>query len=389
MKIAIMKEAVGEATNKKMKPLIKWAGGKYSEFSQFSHLVPTYDNYYEPFVGGGGVFFALQPKGMCFLNDKSADLIQFYRLIRSESFKEQLEEYAMAWEQLQKLSAHITIDLLQPFLRFSENKMDDDSLHNYVDGCINKLTEQTFYPLFDDAFIVDATAFKKFLHASLLDKFVRIKSVQKKVGITFDEDQLKLNIETGVKSGFYLYLRNLSNKIAKSALQVAVEKAAANWYFVREFCYGSMFRYNSKGAFNVPYGGIGYNNKNFRAKAKAITSAKTRALFENSIFYNLDFEEFLEQTAPSANDFVFLDPPYDSQFSEYDQSLFTKHDQLRLRDAIVNCKAKCMLVIKETEFIRQLYSGENFRIIDFDKTYTYNVKGRNKRSTTHLIILNY
>jgi len=52
-------------------------------------------------------------------------------------------------------------------------------------------------------------------------------------------------------------------------------------------------------------------------------------------------------------------------------------------------KAKWMLVIKATKFIRELYNTHNCTIVEFDKTYTYNVRGRNNRDTKHLIVMNY
>jgi DNA adenine methylase len=51
--------------------------------------------------------------------------------------------------------------------------------------------------------------------------------------------------------------------------------------------------------------------------------------------------------------------------------------------------AKWMVVIKETPFILDLYNHPSVKIITFDKKYIYNVRGRNNRNTTHLIITNY
>src|SRR5690606_29568185 len=84
-----------------------------------------------------------------------------------------------------------------------------------------------------------------------------------------------------------------------------------------------------------------------------------------------------------------LDPPYDSEFSEYDQNSFTQADQQRLRNCLAQQEASWMMVIKETPFIRNLYEEIGANFIDFDKTYLYNVRGRNNRETKHLIITNY
>ena len=61
----------------------------------------------------------------------------------------------------------------------------------------------------------------------------------------------------------------------------------------------------------------------------------------------MDFETFLRTTQPGENDFVFLDPPYDSEFCTYAKNAFTRDDQRRLADFLINeCKAKWMMIIK-------------------------------------------
>ena len=72
---------------KKLRPIIKWTGGKYDEFALFANQIPDFKRYIEPFFGGGGVFFALQPKVKSFINDKSTDLINFYKQVGNCTFE--------------------------------------------------------------------------------------------------------------------------------------------------------------------------------------------------------------------------------------------------------------------------------------------------------------
>ena len=66
------------------RPFLKWAGGKSQLLSQYSELFPkTYRNYYEPFLGGGAVFFNLRPK-RSFLSDINLEVINVYRCIRDQ-----------------------------------------------------------------------------------------------------------------------------------------------------------------------------------------------------------------------------------------------------------------------------------------------------------------
>lgn len=66
------------------RPFLKWAGGKSQLLAQYTDLFPkTYRNYYEPFLGGGAVFFNLQPK-RSFLSDINLEVINVYRCIRDQ-----------------------------------------------------------------------------------------------------------------------------------------------------------------------------------------------------------------------------------------------------------------------------------------------------------------
>lgn len=378
-----------ETDFKRVRPVLKWTGGKFREFPMFAHYIPAFERYYEPFFGGGGVFFSLRPAGQSYLNDKSTDLARFYHQLNAPAFKAELLQCADAWDQAGKLSHTIIGYLAEPFNDYVRNRVSYDQMKLTIIACINDLPKPAYSPLFDQHFIVNPADFIAKLKASLADKFKRIKAICGKEGRIFDSNELEEHIETGVKSGLYLYLRGLMNKHTLGTLHLSEAKATANWYFVREFCYASMFRFNRRKEFNIPYGGIAYNRKNFRIKTENIFAPSVLDLFRNATFYNLDFEAFLTQTTPLEKDFIFLDPPYDSEFSEYDQNAFTRADQQRLRDIIVPIKAKWMLVIKETDFIRNLYTAPGIHFIEFDKTYTYNVRGRNNRETKHLIIVNY
>ena len=67
-----------------LKPFVKWAGGKRQLLGEILERIPhTYDNYIEPFLGGGAVLFALQPK-RALINDINASLIHTYKTIAYE-----------------------------------------------------------------------------------------------------------------------------------------------------------------------------------------------------------------------------------------------------------------------------------------------------------------
>lgn len=63
-------------------PLLKWAGGKRQLLPELLDRVPKkFDRYFEPFIGGGALFFALQPK-KAIISDINPELINTYICVR-------------------------------------------------------------------------------------------------------------------------------------------------------------------------------------------------------------------------------------------------------------------------------------------------------------------
>lgn len=373
---------------KKLRPIIKWTGGKFDEFALFSDQIPEFERYIEPFFGGGGVFFALQPQVKSYINDKSTDLINFYKQVGQKKFKIELLNFANAWDELTLISKLLWVTIAANYNDYINGKIEKIEFTAILEDHLSSVFGQAAI-LNDQKFITDSILFKNMLLASMADKARRIKRICEKENRIFSFDELFDHFETGIKGGFYLFTRTLLNLNYHKILALEPAKIAAVWYFVREFCYGSMFRFNAKGEFNIPYGGIAYNKKNFRLKVENIFESGITKLFKQTEIYNLDFEHFLKQITIQTTDFIFLDPPYDSEFSEYDQSAFSQNDQQRLATFLLQTTAKWMVVIKETAFIRNLYTHPLVNIRTFDKNYTYNVRGRNNRGVTHLIITNY
>ena len=72
-------------TNSSVAPFVKWAGGKRQLIPQIRERMPEkYNNYYEPFVGGGAVLFELQPAN-ALINDINKALINTYNIICNEA----------------------------------------------------------------------------------------------------------------------------------------------------------------------------------------------------------------------------------------------------------------------------------------------------------------
>ncbi len=69
-------------TDKLVAPFVKWVGGKRQLLHEIDNHLPTkFSRYYEPFVGGGAVFFHLQPSKAT-INDSNTELINLYQVIQ-------------------------------------------------------------------------------------------------------------------------------------------------------------------------------------------------------------------------------------------------------------------------------------------------------------------
>lgn len=375
-------EAIG--SSERLSPIIKWPGGKEKELKYIFPVLPKFDRYFEPFVGGGSVFMAMD-SDQYFINDFSSELIDLYENIATSNsqFFSYAESIDKSWGRAYNFFSNHQ-ELIQLYLSYRNNALTKETLKQSIRNFC-RANEASINAILDDFKDLPSVLTKE-IETNLFRKMTRMKELELQKHVLPDED-LKDNIHTAIKSAVYMHFRHLYN------LPVIKENKplySAIFLFIRNYAYSGMFRYSSKGDFNVPYGGIAYNSKSLSKKLDYYRSRPLLAHFNDTNIYNLDFEEFLEKTNPSENDFVFLDPPYDSEFSTYAQNAFTREDQKRLANYMIRkCKAKWMLIIKNTDFIYNLYNQPHVNIRSFEKNYTVSFMNRNDKKVTHLLITNY
>lgn len=259
-----------------LKPLVKWSGGKGDEIKMFEKYFPQdYTQYIEPFVGGGSVFFYLNPNSAV-ISDAHLELIELYKNIGNGNGKEIYE-----------------------FMNQTPND------------------ETTYYKVRDE------------------------------MEITNELDSAK------------------------------------RFYYQRKTAFRGMLRYNKNGKFNIPFGR--YKSINYTA----LINKDYETLLRKTEILNKDFEYLFENYNDKDN-FMFLDPPYDSEFTDYGYCQFGKKEHLKLAGLFKNTKIKCLMVIGKTPFIEELYNG--YIVAEYDKKYKfklYNNRIGDEINTTHLIIKNY
>lgn len=378
--------AVTSISGPKLQPLLKWPGGKEKELKYILPNAPSFKRYFEPFVGGGSVFMAFNAEEY-YINDFSSELISLYNNIATsdEEFFRYAEAMDTSWKNAQNFFENNKI-LIDKYLEYRANQITKENLHDFIhDFCVSK--EAEINDMIGKGFSSLPSIIMKEMETNLYRKMTRMHELEIKKHLLPKKDLFD-NIETAIKSAVYMNYRYLFND--KSLVESNPKLHCALFFFMRNYAYSGMFRYSSKGEFNVPYGGIAYNSKLLIKKLNYYKSKPLLNHFANTKIYNLDFEEFLRKTKPDVDDFVFLDPPYDTEFSTYAQNAFTKADQERLASYMINeCRAKWMLIIKNTEFIYNLYNKDGIKIRSFDKEYIVSFMNRNDKKVTHLLITNY
>jgi len=121
-------------------------------------------------------------------------------------------------------------------------------------------------------------------------------------------------------------------------------EAASLFYYLNRTGYNGLCRFNRSGEFNVPfgrYGRIGYVNE----------FTQYRDVFAGWTFRNTD----LEAVPLDADDFVYADPPYDVEFTQYAKDGFTWEDQQRTAEWLAKHPGPVVLVNQATERITTLY----------------------------------
>lgn len=282
--------------NKLVLPVLKWVGGKRQLLPIIHKYLPKLSNtatYYEPFIGGGAVFFDLQPS-KAVVNDINNELINVYQTIRDD---------------VEKLIAELG----------NKNKYANTS------ECYYKIRELDRNP----------------------DVYNKLSNIEK----------------------------------------------AARVIYLNKTCYNGLYRVNSMGEFNSPFGRYKnpsiVNEIGLRAVSKYFREA-------NITFRNMDFEKALEGI--KKGDFVYFDPPYvplstTSNFTGYNESGFGSEEQERLKslcDKLTDQGVHILLSNSDCEYIRNLFSDKKrYTIIEVKAKRSINSISSARGEISEVLIINH
>lgn len=188
---------------------------------------------------------------------------------------------------------------------------------------------------------------------------------------------------------FFYQLRAVDRDAERFAALSATERAARTLY-LNKTCYNGLYRVNSTGQFNAPFG---------RYKNPTICDADTlrgvHQYFRNNdiTFTQGDFAAAV--AGAGEGDFVYFDPPYDpvnvtSSFTGYQKGGFDRAEQERLKavcDDLDARGAKFLLSNSATEFIRDLYT--DFSIDTVAATRAINSVGSRRGKVDEVLVRNY
>jgi len=288
-------------------PFIKWVGGKTQLMDQVLDKFPNeISSYYEPFIGGGSVLFSL-------LNKMEKNEIKIDKLNISDINKDLIHLYLSVKKKYKKLIVHL-----------------EELKANYEKAEVKE----------------------------------EIKVSRKKI-------EVLPTIEEAIKAGkehVYYFYRNKFNELKKLNSDKKISLKSALFIFLNKTCFRGVYRENSEGVFNVPYG----NNKNV-SMFDIVNLKKINELLKkyNVNFQVTNFYDLKNQINYDEKTFVYLDPPYypekEDSFTSYTSNDFNKeqHEKLvELCKFIDTKKSKFLLSNSNTSFIKDNLKKFKCDIVD-------------------------
>jgi DNA adenine methylase len=163
------------------------------------------------------------------------------------------------------------------------------------------------------------------------------------------ERGLDLDIEMRNERELYYTQRRRFNELIEAG-EAESREAAQLFYYLNHTGYNGLCRFNRRGEFNVPFGR--HERINYAPDLSAYPAAMAGWRFTTG-----DFEEL----ALEPGDFIYADPPYDVEFTQYSKETFGWEEQVRLAEWLSRHEGPVVLSNQATKRIMKLYRGLGFK----------------------------
>jgi len=186
---------------------------------------------------------------------------------------------------------------------------------------------------------------------------------------------------------YYYQIRDL-DRDKKKFNKIVDYKRAARTIYLNKACFNGLYRVNSKNEFNVP---SGKKNKVNTYDGPNLGIIHCLLNFFDIKLLSIDFEESVKDA--KKGDFIYLDPPYDSDtstFNSYTENGFGKDEQKRLAKVFKDLdKRGCYVMLSNynTKLVQELYKDYNFNFVTAQRNIGASSKNRGK--VEEVIITNY
>lgn len=141
-------------------------------------------------------------------------------------------------------------------------------------------------------------------------------------------------------------------------------EGALLFYYLNRTCFNGLCRFNNRGTFNVPFG-----------KYKTISYTKSWPEYTYAMrdwqLYSGDFSSLPIE----AGDFIYVDPPYDVEFTQFAPRDFTWADQERMAHWLARHPGPVVASNQATPRIKKLYEDLGFSIAEFPAPRTISCTG--------------
>ena len=182
-------------------PFVKWAGGKTQILDKIKDLLPSgFNNYYEPFVGGGALLFSLQPEN-AFIGDGNEELVCAYNCFNDDNILKKLEE---------KLSEHEKkhCEEYYYFIREQDKSLGFKDMPIYERAArmiyLNKACFNGLYRVNSKGFFNVPSGKKKVVKTYDVENFELIRNYFKNNNINVNNQDFSLTVQT-VECGDFVY----------------------------------------------------------------------------------------------------------------------------------------------------------------------------------------